>query len=298
MPQRTNDFQTLVHFLEAQLAPTGATVRESALVTPMDGGEPVEIDVLIEASIGHHPIRVALECRDHSRPSTVEWVNELIGRYAALPVDHVVAVSRRGFTSGARSRAEGSKIHLFTLDEAREEDWPTVFRGWRLAFIQVTPRLARLQITYKSDEPCLQEQVLPSSPIVNGAGTTKSTVLEDVQMLYQSQVPRLLREWWPTQATELLKENPPKDREVEFYFNAIDRFMVTPDGRRLPIETIYLTLVCSFTIDHPEPQFYEYNGTRITEFADTVGKASAAKFSLILDPSTGIPTAVNIRKAK
>lgn len=295
MPQRTNDFQSLVHFLETQLAPTGATVRESALVTPLDGGAPVEIDVLIEASIGHHPIRVALECRDHSRASTVEWINELIGRYGVLPVDHVVAVSRSGFTSGARSRAEGSKIHLFTLDEAREEDWPSVFRGWRLAFIQVTPRLARVQITYKGDEPGFQEPALPATAIVNGAGSIKSTILEDVQTLYQSQVPILLRAWWPTQATELFKENPPEEREVVFYFNAIDRFMVTPDGRRLPIDTIYLTVACSFTIEHPEPQFYQYNGTRITEFLDT---AATAKFSLILDPSTGVPTAVNIRKAK
>jgi hypothetical protein len=295
MPQRTNEFQSLVHFLETQLAPTGATVRESALVRPLDGGGPVEIDVLIETNIGHHPIRVALESRDHSRPSTVEWINELIGRYAELPVDHVVAVSRNGFTGGARTRAAGSKIHLFTLEQAREEDWPSVFQGWRLAFIQVTPRLARVQITYKGDESGLQEQASPATVIVNRAGTLKSTVLEDVQALYHSQVPILLRDWWPTQATELLKESPPKEREVMFYFNAIDRFMVTSGGAYLPIDTIYLTIACSFTIDHPYPQFYQYNGTRITEFADT---AAAAKFSLIFDPATGVPTAVNIRRAK
>jgi hypothetical protein len=295
MPKRTNDFQSLIYFLETQLAPTGATVQESALVTPLDGGAPVEIDILIEASIGHHRIRVAVECRDHSRPSTVEWINELFGRYAVLPVDHVVAVSRKGFTMGARTRAEGSKIHLFTLEEAREEDWPSVFRGWRLAFVQVTPRLTQVQITYKGDEQSFPEPAVPTTPIVNGADSTKSTILDDVQMLYRSQVPKLLRDWWPTQTAELLKENGPKEREVVFFFNAIDRFIATPDGRQLAIDAIYLTVACSFSVDHAEPQFYKYNGTHLTEFSDTT---TAVKFSLILDPSTGAPTAVNIRKTK
>src|SRR5437870_4833510 len=101
MPARSNPFQHLIFLIQHQLAAQEVSVTESKLV--QDGeGHLREIDVAVEGKIGGHPIFVAVECRDQGRAANIGWIDELIGKYSHLPVDKVVAVSRRGFTKAAR----------------------------------------------------------------------------------------------------------------------------------------------------------------------------------------------------
>ena len=81
MPKRSNDFQRLITFLEKELAPIGATVQESAMLREIDGDDEREVDILIEYEVGNHPIRIALECRDHKRPQGKPWLEEIAGKY-------------------------------------------------------------------------------------------------------------------------------------------------------------------------------------------------------------------------
>ena len=48
LPQRTNEFQQLVHFIEERLAGSGATVTESKLLADSVTGEQREVDIVIE----------------------------------------------------------------------------------------------------------------------------------------------------------------------------------------------------------------------------------------------------------
>jgi len=120
MPRRSNSFQRLVRLIEKQLFEDGS-VRESALI------EGREIDVLIEVDAGEVTFRVAVECRDHSRPQDVTWIEELIGKYSEFPVaiNKVFAVSRKGFTSGAKEKADESSVdlELMTFEKAECIDW-------------------------------------------------------------------------------------------------------------------------------------------------------------------------------
>jgi hypothetical protein len=122
VPARTNPFQQLIMLIEEQLAP-GAVVRESAPVLDNKTGKPREVDVLIETVSGVHPIRIAVECQDRSRPATEEWIDQLHGKYRDLDVDKVVAVARKGFTAGARAKAEAVGIRTLSLIEADAADW-------------------------------------------------------------------------------------------------------------------------------------------------------------------------------
>src|SRR5512133_876007 len=122
MPRRTNEFQRLIALIESQLAPD-AHGREPVLLKDSETGEGREVDVLIDAVSGIHPVRIAVECQDRGRPSSEEWIDQLHGRYRDLEIDKVIAVARGGFTSGARRKAEAVGIEILTLDEANATDW-------------------------------------------------------------------------------------------------------------------------------------------------------------------------------
>ncbi len=123
MPQRSNSFQRLILLVEASLNPLGARVIESLMLRDLTTGDAREIDVAIEIPTGPRTIRIALEVRDQRRPASVQWVDEIAGKYIHLPVDRIVAVSHSGFTTSARDKAASFNIDLLMPEEIPEFDW-------------------------------------------------------------------------------------------------------------------------------------------------------------------------------
>jgi hypothetical protein len=127
-------FQRIVGLIQSALAPEGATVTESAMVT-IDGFDR-EIDVLVEADLGMYRMKVAVEAKDHGRPLDVTAIETVLGKYAAasdsIRVNQVVLVSRSGFTAQAIKKAKDNQLLLLTLAEAEASKWetfvPTPFR--------------------------------------------------------------------------------------------------------------------------------------------------------------------------
>lgn len=126
MPRRSNDFQRLIKRIYEQLLPTGALITESAMLTDSKTGDAREVDILIEITTPgiDTPTRIAIECRDHGRTSDTTWVDQLIGKYADLPVNRIIAVSRKSFTGSAQRKAQRSNIETRSLAEALATDWP------------------------------------------------------------------------------------------------------------------------------------------------------------------------------
>src|SRR2546422_9814797 len=85
VPQRTNDFQTLIALVERQLADSISAVVESELLVDRLTGKRREVDVCIHAKVNGKPVVLALECRDHRRKADQIWVGGLIGKYRNLP---------------------------------------------------------------------------------------------------------------------------------------------------------------------------------------------------------------------
>ena len=135
MPKRTNDFQRLVKRIHTALAGTAAEVEESALVKEKNSSAQREVDVLISTTVAGHKIRVAIECRDHTRGQDITWIDSLIGKYTNLDVDKVIAVSHTPFGNSAVEKAQQNNIEVLTLEEAGAVDWvekicPSEFRSF------------------------------------------------------------------------------------------------------------------------------------------------------------------------
>jgi hypothetical protein len=81
------------------------------------------VDVTIEYYVASYPIVVAVECRDHKRPATVEWIEQLSGKYQNSGVNQIVAVSKSGFVNTALRKAKSRGILALTLDEASDTEW-------------------------------------------------------------------------------------------------------------------------------------------------------------------------------
>src|SRR6266496_913807 len=127
MPKRTNDFQTLIAFIEKELAPLGVKVTESAELSEAADSSEREIDILIETEINHHPVRIAIECRDHKPPQDVTWIDAIIGKYRDLKIHNIVAVSKSGFTRSALEKAARVGIRALTFEQVFETNWPSEF---------------------------------------------------------------------------------------------------------------------------------------------------------------------------
>jgi hypothetical protein len=164
MPKRSNQFQKIVTYIAEQLAPLGATVKESVELPEKDvNGVPREVDTLIEVGAGQTRVRIAVESRDRTRKDDIEWVDSLIGKYAGLPVDQVVAVSNAGFSATAKLKAQAYNIEVLSPQEVADTDWPAMFR--KLGIASLISRLDLVRIKFDTTPPflgtvCLEDRLV------------------------------------------------------------------------------------------------------------------------------------------
>lgn len=179
MPKRSNDFQTLVKVIQDALAAVdGATVTESAML-PEPDGTLREVDILLERRVSDIQLRVAIECRDRSRKSDVEWIDGLIGKYRNLRIDRVVAVSRNGFSKTAATKAAASNIDLRVLKECLAHEWPSEFFQIGMAAFEFSPTQYSADISF---DPALVETVTPDTPVEiadSGHSPTLAAIVHD-----------------------------------------------------------------------------------------------------------------------
>lgn len=125
MPKRSNDFQKITLNIHRALANRGITVEESVLVPEKNSDTTREVDILLTTTVASHKVRIGIECRDHERNQDITWIDGLIGKYANLDIDRVIAVSHSPFTNPAKQKAQQHNIELLTLEEAERVNWAT-----------------------------------------------------------------------------------------------------------------------------------------------------------------------------
>jgi len=150
VPKRTNTFQDVVAIVTRHMA-GDALIEESVLVTPMRGGTPREVDVVVTSTVGGHHVVVGIEASKRSRPAPVGWIEEMMGKHDTLPTDKLVLYSGSGFTSGAVQKAEEYGILAVSGEPISDESLEDrVFSGLRSVWpklIHLTPQQAKVWVT-------------------------------------------------------------------------------------------------------------------------------------------------------
>lgn len=140
MPKRTNTFQQLVHKIHATCAGPDTVVTESFLEPDPDGVHR-EVDILVEETFDGTLMRTAIECRNHGRKASIEWLDQVVGKYDELKIDRVVLVNKAGYSTPAQAKAARNSIQLWTLTELDDQDWPD-----GLPFLWLVPYRERFEI--------------------------------------------------------------------------------------------------------------------------------------------------------
>lgn len=125
MPKRSNDFQRLVYLVRVNLA-DGAKVTESKMMRDRLTKRFREVDVVIEGMVGHQPVVVAIECRDHKRVADVTWIDMMKTKHDRLNTHALLLASRMGFTPEAKDVAAKYGIELFSLEDIETADIPAM----------------------------------------------------------------------------------------------------------------------------------------------------------------------------
>lgn len=299
MPRRSNDFQKLIAFIETQLAPAGATVTESAMVETLDGKDLREIDVLIKGTLGHHEVCIALECRDRKRRADVTWIEQLEGKYRYLPIDRVIAVSRSGFTEGAKRRAQTANISTLALEEAVGLDWTEEFSRWAVGLIVWYHPLVSAHITYYSDDPPeIRGEVLMHCRITDEIDRLDSTFEQDVLELYQKHAASSVREWSSGIMPELWRSGEGKEWDVDVTFSSHGRFLVDANERKHEIKEVILTLRCRFEFQRAAPRHFTYGKARLAAGSlEPEGHIHRYEFDLLYDED-GTPQALRTKQVR
>ena len=127
MPKRSNTFQRLALLVHERLG-EGWNVEESHLFTDLVTGERREVDIVARTMVGTYPIFLSIECRDHSRPADVLWIEGVAKKHEHLPTSKLVLWSRSGFTKAAAMKARALKIEAVSHAEAVQADWARLAR--------------------------------------------------------------------------------------------------------------------------------------------------------------------------
>lgn len=96
-----------------------ARVVHDEHVTGRLSGARRQIDVLATGKVVGLEITVAVECKRHGRPASIEVVDQFIGKILDIGADRGVLYSYSGFSNSAASRALGSSnpsVMVIALD--------------------------------------------------------------------------------------------------------------------------------------------------------------------------------------
>lgn len=180
MPVRSTLLQRVVFQIHRQLAPE-ADVQESAFLPDRATGGMREVDVVVRSTIGDHEIILSVECRDHARKATVEWVEQMATKHQSLPTSKLILLSRNGFSSSAALKARSLKIDTYSFADAADTNWTTLLRdGVNAAFDLWACRLRSVLLVFVGDE-AQEYPAPPETAVFCPDGTFKGSLRETMR---------------------------------------------------------------------------------------------------------------------
>jgi hypothetical protein len=183
MPRRSNEFQKLVYLVKHQIADDEATVTESKLLVDRTTGAKREVDICIEQRVAGHSVIICIECRDHKRKASVQWVEEMKSKHERLGTHALVLVSRHGFSREAIKVAQGYSIETVALEEVDESVISDLLSSLLAKSFSLSPSRIIFRVEEIEDMRAEDVAVIPDTLIYGEDGTLLGTVWELIELL-------------------------------------------------------------------------------------------------------------------
>ena len=116
--------EKLIYHLEKMVADNNNVLIESPRrIRDKITGQFREHDVVLTIKQHHHELQLAIECRDRSRPVTVNQVESFWTKLQHTGIDQGVIVSPKGFYKTARKKADHLGIRCLDLEQVESFKW-------------------------------------------------------------------------------------------------------------------------------------------------------------------------------
>lgn len=112
---------TSIVFENLTISQENIKIEKNVLLNGQDGKR--QIDILMTAENGPLKTKTIIECRDYGKNLDVTHIDGLHSKMQDVAVHQAVLVTRKGYSEKARKKAKRLGMLLFTLDEAKENDW-------------------------------------------------------------------------------------------------------------------------------------------------------------------------------
>jgi hypothetical protein len=185
MPARSNEFQEVIYLVQTHLA-EGSRAEESELLTDLITGAKREVDVCIHSVVGGHDVIVSIECRDHKRRQTVQWVEEMHAKHQRLPTNVLVLASKSGFTGEALTLASKYGIEAVVPGLVPDSFSAEVGRRLEALWLKTIALSPNKFVVILSADDTLPEQrvLLPTdTQLFTRDGQSRSSLVELVEFL-------------------------------------------------------------------------------------------------------------------
>jgi Restriction endonuclease len=295
MPARTNSFQAAIVTVERLLATDGIRVAESALLPEPQGGSQREIDILLEGTLNNHPVRIAIECRDHAAAQDVTWIDDLIGKYASLPVDTVVAVSRSGFSAGALQKASLHGIRTLSFDELTATEWPRGLIRPGFRFVQGRWAYKGVSLHLADTDDVTLPTNLTDAPLFTLTGEAACTVGQFVTDLVRENAEREVRKVTDERAKEVLVGMRDEEFDLTIHLYGGGKAWPLPGTRFAEIKQVDLVLHVNLVVVTATTRHYTYNGAVVSVGTVPSGANSVAAV-IVQDPKSPGSARVELRQ--
>lgn len=83
---------------------------------PFQGGYR-QIDVLIKSNVARVDLSIAIECKDHKRPTSISDIEAFANKISSLKINKGIFIATAGFQSGAKEAAKYYGVELYRIEE-------------------------------------------------------------------------------------------------------------------------------------------------------------------------------------
>lgn len=224
------DLENLVGAIEHALAGTGLTVKLREKVRGQDSKSLRECDITIRGKFGSTDIFTIVEVRDRGKKD-ITWIGEIRTKRDDVRANKAIAVSKSGFSSGARGLAEQHAIELRTV---KRPDRPDELLGkllpegyfhldlrFELAHVEVI--IDRRTIPPGVEVPTGETKIQTAAPLLTA---TKSGEVTSVDQALNGGVGQHLEHLLERFAPDQIGERVVEKANLHFGYQKDDRFRI------------------------------------------------------------------------